>query len=121
MKAAAKAIAYLIFAALTALASALTDDVVTGEEWINISIAGATAVGVWLTANLPQLIWAKTATAAVLAGLNVLVSAITNGNISNAEWVNIALAVIGVIAVYFTPDSVTPRAVPAAHRGPQAV
>ena len=48
----AKAIAGAIVAALTALATALGDEVVTPVEWITVAVAAITALGViWAVPN----------------------------------------------------------------------
>ena len=107
---AAKFFVALLFAGLVALASALSDDVVTNTEWIMVAIGVATAASVWIAANVPTLTWAKTAVAAVLAGLYFLVIAI-DGGISTAEWVNLSVVVLGVLAVWAVPNKVQPGVV----------
>jgi hypothetical protein len=99
----AKALTALVIAALTALASALTDDSLTSAEAIQVAIAVTTAAGVWVAANVASLPHAKTVIAGILAALNLAVTYITDG-ISGAEWVNLALALIGVFAVWAIPN-----------------
>lgn len=101
-----KAIVALAIAGLTALASALTDDHVTAQETVQIAIAATTAASVWLVPAVPQWPWMKTAVAALLAALNVAVTAILGG-ISGEEWVNIALAALGVLGVSAAPALTT--------------
>lgn len=104
----------LAVAGLTALASALTDDHMTAPEGIQVAIAVTTAAGVWLVPNLPTWPWIKTALAMLLAGLNFLITIIDHG-ITYAEGVNLALAVLGVIAVGTAPSisAIAPTAQPA--------
>lgn len=104
MRAYGKAAVALLFAAAMLAASALTDDVITDVEWIEIGIGGVTAFSVWITANVAGYIYAKTAVAAVLAGLNFLVGAVTDG-MTSPEWINFALAVGAVVFVWATPNA----------------
>lgn len=97
-----KSLAALAAAALTAAAAALTDGAFTAQEGVQVAIAVATAAGVWLVPNLPQHPGIKTALAALLAVLNLAVTFI-DGGISTAEWVNLALAALGVLGVGFAP------------------
>jgi hypothetical protein len=107
---AAKFLIALVFAGLTALASAISDDVITNIEWIVIGVGVATAASVWIAANVPTLTWAKTAVAAVLAGLDFLVIAI-DGGISTAELVNLSVVVLGVIVIWAVPNATVSRSV----------
>jgi hypothetical protein len=97
-----KALAALLFAGLTAAASALTDEHITAPETIQVVIAVFTAGGVWLAPITPQWPWMKTAIAALLAGLNVTVAVIVGG-LTAGELVNIGIAVVGVLAVAKSP------------------
>jgi hypothetical protein len=99
----AKALVAFAFAAATLAASAITDEVITDVEWIEIAIAGLIAGGVWITANAPGYRAAKTVVAAALAGLSFLVGAILDG-MTGAEWINFALAVGAVIFVWAVPN-----------------
>lgn len=97
-----KALAALVAAGLTAVASALTDNAFTAPEGVQVAIAVATAGGVWLVPNLPQHPAIKTGLAALLAVLNLAVTLITDG-ITAAEGVNLALAALGVLGVGLSP------------------
>lgn len=99
-------------AGLTALASGLTDNHMTAPEGVQVAIAVTTAAGVWLVPNLPGWPWVKTGLAMLLAGLNFLVTIIDHG-ITYAEGVNLALAVLGVIAVGVAPSISTSASPPA--------
>ncbi|WP_018352286.1 hypothetical protein [Longispora albida] len=48
--------------------------------------------------------YAKFIVAATVAGLTTLASAITDNKVTPQEWVTIALAVVGAIAVYVIPN-----------------
>ena len=104
----AKAVVALVFAAATVAASAVTDGTITIIEWIEIAIAGLTAGGVWLNANLPGYQTAKTNVAAALAGLNFLTGAVTDG-MTTAEWINFGLAFAGTVFVWAVPNQPTPQ------------
>jgi hypothetical protein len=91
-----KALVWVAVAALTVLASTLTDGHVNADEGVQIAIATTTAASVWLVPNLPQWPWVKTTLMVILAVLNLAVSMISGG-ISPQEWVNLALAGLGVL------------------------
>jgi hypothetical protein len=48
--------------------------------------------------------YAKFIVSALVAGLTVLASAITDDKVTNAEWVNVALAAVGAVAVWRVPN-----------------
>ncbi len=48
--------------------------------------------------------YTKTAVAVLIAALTVLASAITDERITNAEWINVALAALGAVGVYVLPN-----------------
>lgn len=48
--------------------------------------------------------YAKSVVAALVAGLTVLAAALTDDAITPAEWVQIAVAVLGAIGVYAVPN-----------------
>lgn len=108
----AKFLMALLFAALTALSPLITLGELNAEQWVQVAIAGATAAGVWVAANTPALEWAKTLIAVVLGVLQVLVATILDG-LSQADIVNLVLAALTVLSVYFTPNAPTARALPA--------
>lgn len=101
-----KSIVAVLFALLTAAASALTDGVITAPEGVQVAIAAATAVGVYLVPVMYEWPWAKTAIAMLLAGLNLAVTIITNG-ITPAEWINLGVAALSVLAVAKAPAEST--------------
>lgn len=114
------AIVALAFAVLTAIAAAWTDGRVDGAEWVQIAIQGTTVAGVWLVPAVPGWPHAKTAIAMVLAVENAAIAAVVGG-ISGQEWVGLAIAGLGVIAVRLTPPPETPPrvvTVPAARPSP---
>jgi hypothetical protein len=98
-----RAIAAVIVAGATVLASALTDGHVDRAEEIQIAIQVTTAAGVWLVPNLPRSTGIKTGLAAILAVLNLAATLITGG-LTGAELVNLVIAGLGVLAVGQAPS-----------------
>lgn len=98
-----KAIAAVVGAGLTVAYGALSGDQrIESDEAVQIAIAAATAVGVWVVPLAPQYRWGKTAVAAVLAVLQVLTTVIVGGLDSN-EWIALALAALTVVGVGAAP------------------
>jgi len=48
--------------------------------------------------------YAKFAVAAIAAGLVALQTALTDGTVTSAEWVTIAIAVVGALGVWIVPN-----------------
>lgn len=116
-----KSIAAAAVAVLTVVASVLTDGHVTAGEGVQIAIAGATALSVYLVPQLPQFPQAKTGIAVVLAVLNGATALIGDG-LNWQDLVNLAIAGLGVIAVGVAPAIVhrpapPPEPAPAAGGG----
>jgi hypothetical protein len=109
-----KAIVALLVAALTAVASAVTDGRFSTVEKVQVAIAVATALAVYLAGHLPTgLTWPKTAIAAAMAALNLAVTYLAdNGHIAGSQWINLLLAALAVVAV-----AVTPATAPGSTRG----
>lgn len=100
----------LLGALALAAAASLTDDRITTVEGVQLVIAAATAAQVWVTANVPSLNWAKTATAVLLGVANVLIGVIADG-VSGADVATMLVAAFtaaGVYAVPNTPDPAVP-------------
>jgi hypothetical protein len=71
-------------------------------EWVQIAIAAATAITVYLTPLIPQAPYAKTAVGAVLAGLQVLVTVI-DGGVSGSDVLLIVVAVAAAAGIQLAP------------------
>lgn len=97
-----KAIAAVILAVVTALQAALPDQLVNNTEWMQIIIAFATALSVWIVPVIPQWPWAKTAIGLVLTGLNVILTFVVDGW-QATDLVPCILAIVTALAVTFTP------------------
>lgn len=98
-----KAIAAVVGAGLTVAYGALNGDQhIDPQEGVQIAIAAATAVGVYLVPLAPQYRWGKTAVAAVLAVLQVLATVILGG-LDGSEWIALVLAALTVVGVGVAP------------------
>lgn len=97
-----KALAAALMLVVAAVQAALSDSDTAGRisqvEGVQIAIAAVTAVAVWLAPNLPGYPWIKTATAALLAALQLGVTLIVDG-ISSADWSALILAALTVVSV----------------------
>lgn len=110
------ALVAVFFAALTALAAALTDNRIDPTEGVQIAIQATTVAGVWLVPAIPSWPHLKTGIAVVLAVENAAIAYIVDG-FTGAELVNLVLAGVGVIAVRLTPPP-DPSAAVRAMRAP---
>lgn len=101
----AKAIVYIGLAVVGVLVSALTDDVVTTAELVNVGIIGVGAVATYLVPNLPSGpgAYLKGAVAFTVAALVALQSLLTDG-VTTAEWLQIAVAAFAGIGVVIVPN-----------------
>lgn len=98
-----KAVAAVIYAALTAAYQiSAAGGVPDATGWVQIGIAGVTAVGVYLVPLAPSAPWTKTAVAVVLAALQVLVTVVAGGVDTN-ELLMIAIAVFGALDIRNAP------------------
>jgi hypothetical protein len=96
-----KLMAQLAATVLAALGAALAGDQhIDVSEWVNVVILALGSVAVLGAGNLPEGVWrfTKTIVSAATAGAVVLQSALSDG-VSQAEWVQIALAVLGAAGV----------------------
>jgi hypothetical protein len=106
----AKTITTIIAAGLGILVAALSDDVVSAVEFVNIVIAIVTAVGVYLVPNLPEgpARYLKTIVAfagAALATLALILGeSLGFGDVTSADWLTVLLAGLTVIGVYVIPN-----------------
>lgn len=108
MKLYAKSLLYVLLAIAGVLVTALTDNVVTTPELVNVGIIGVGAVGVYVVPNAPEgaARFLKTAVAFVAAALVALASFLSDG-ITPAEWLHIAVAAFAGIGVYIIPNEPT--------------
>lgn len=89
------------------LQGALTDGVMTAEEWVTVGAALLAAVGTWLVPNTPALNTAKTWVNALVLGAGVLVPLLAGGVSGHEVW-TVVIAVLTAAGVYAVPNSTTP-------------
>lgn len=87
----------------------LDDGHMSAVEGLQVAIMAAGAAGVWIAANTPSLVWAKTLISVTLTILNLLASYIVAGPITTAMWLNIGLQVLVTLGVYAVPNTVERR------------
>jgi hypothetical protein len=97
-----------VFAALYAIAAAVivvldnAGGKPTPADWVNVSIAVATAVTVYIAPIIPQAPSVKSAIGVLLAALQVLVTVI-DGGVTGSEALLIAAAVAGALGIAVAP------------------
>jgi hypothetical protein len=98
-----KAIAAVVFAVLTAAQVYLGgDNHIDSQEWVQLGIAGATAIGVYVIPLAEQYAWAKTAVAVLLSILQALATVVLGGLDTN-EILVLVLAGLTAIGVGAAP------------------
>lgn len=105
MKAYLSLVAAIVGAAAMWLVQANSDNVLTDVEKIQVIISAATAASVWLAANVPGLVWAKTAVAVVLGAANFLAGTVADG-VSTSDWYGLVVVVLTAIGVLAAPAPV---------------
>jgi len=70
-------------AILTTIQQVNTDNRVSAAEWVMVALQAVMAINVYLTANLPQYVHMKTAVAAVIAVMQMLVTLVDGGLTTN--------------------------------------
>ncbi len=109
-----KAVVAILVAGIVAAYQALSGDGrIEAPEWVSIAIAGATAVGVFLIPLAPGARWAKSALAAVLAALQILVTAILGG-LGPDEILLMLITAAGALGIYIAPAISTAGTTPVA-------
>lgn len=102
-----KSITYVALAAVTFLVTALTDDTLSMEEFLNLGVVILGAVGVYVIPNSPEGVarFLKTGVTAATAALVAILSFLTDG-ISTTEWLQIGIATLAAVGVYIVPNEV---------------
>ena len=101
-----KALLQVFGAAMTAILPLLTGAELSTTEWINVGVVAAGAITVYIAGNQTGTVWeyTKMFMSLVSAGGVVLISALTDDRlISNAEWFQVAVALITVAGVWKVP------------------
>ncbi len=106
-----KAVVAIIAAAFGILVSALSDNVLSPLEYVNIGIAIVTAFGVYAIPNFPESAakYLKTGVALAGAALQALVPIVANAlgfqEISVSDWLGVALAALAAVGIYALPNT----------------
>ena len=103
----AKALAALAAAILAAIVPALYSDAPLGfAGWVNVIILAGGAVHVYNASNsFPGYEYAKLIAAIATAGAVVLSSALSDGDVTRIEWIQVATATLGAFVVYRVPNA----------------
>lgn len=107
-------IGFLYFVAAAVIPQISGDGRLDLPELIGALVAFATAAGVWLVPLVPQWPVAKTAVGALLAGLNVAVTLVSDHTLDLEEGLMIGAAVIAALGIWRAPAAspLTGTAVP---------
>ena len=101
----AKAIIYIVLAAVTFLVTAVADNLLTVDELLNLVVIVLGAVVVYLVPNLPAGVgaYAKAIAAFTTAAVIALLSFLTDG-VTVTEWLQVLLAAFAGVGVYIVPN-----------------
>jgi hypothetical protein len=107
----AKSLIYVFLAAVAFLATAASDDALTNEEVLNLTVVVLGAVLVYWVPNLKAGVgrWLKMIIAFAIAGIVAGLSFLTDG-VTPSEWMQIILAAFAGVGVYITPNEPAPSA-----------
>lgn len=98
-----KMLAAVIGAALMALVTAYSDNVLTTQDKLTIAISVVTAANVFAAPNVWGAMYTKTVLAVLGAVLVFVTSAITDG-ISTSEWYQIGVVALTATGVWLVPN-----------------
>jgi hypothetical protein len=117
----AKAIAAAVAAVLAAVIPALYVSGPLGfAEWVNIILLACGAIQVFNSSNLiPHWEYAKMIAAVVTAAGVAISSALSDGDVTRGEWVQIAVAMFGAFAVYRVSNAPVAAAPAGKHEAPE--
>ena len=102
----AKALAAALAAILAAIAPAfITGGPTSFGEWINVALLACGAIQVYNTSNLYGWQYGKLIAAVVSAAGVAVTSALTDGVVTEGEWIQIAVAALGAFVVYRIPNT----------------
>lgn len=110
----AKSLFAVLVTVVAGIVAAMTDNVITNVEWINVGIAAAGAMAVFAAPNVPGARYTKSVLAVITAVLVFFTSAVTDG-ISTPELMQALIVAAGALGVYAIPNT------PVNYRGPNAV
>src|SRR3954462_8685645 len=78
---------------------AVDGDGVTWSEWVMVIIAVAGVINVWAAANITGFDKAKVLVSAVFVVLNLLVGMLTDGRMTNDEWLLLLVQFLSTLGV----------------------
>ena len=106
----AKALTALAAAILAAIVPALYSDAPLGfAGWVNVIILAGGAIHVYNASNdIPYYQYAKLVAAVVTAGAVVLSSALSDSDVTRAEWIQVFTAALGAFTVYRVANTQKP-------------
>lgn len=108
----AKTFAMVLATIVSALVVALGGDaVIDPVEWVNIAIAGVTALAVFTGPNVPGATITKFVLAFLGAVLTLLANLIFDG-VTLSEWLQLLIAGLGAVGVYAVPNRQGPVVTP---------
>lgn len=101
----AKAIIYIALAAVAFLVTALTDNILSLEELLNLVVIVIGAIVVYLVPNLDAGpgAYAKTGAAFLTAGIVALISFLTDG-VTVTEWLQVLVTAFAGVGVFIVPN-----------------
>jgi hypothetical protein len=99
-----KSLLAVLVTVIGGVVAAMTDNVISPQEWINVAILGTGACAVFAAPNVPGAKYTKSILAALSAVLVLLVSYITDG-LSTPEILQLAVAALGALGIYAVPNS----------------
>lgn len=105
-----KAIGQVLVTVAVFVVSAITDDVISPEEWVLLAGTAVTAVGVYVVPNLDEGIGAvaKSVVAFLLAGLTVLATLKLGDGLSTAEILTVLIAAAAAVGLTGLPNAWPP-------------
>jgi hypothetical protein len=96
----AKSMVAVVATIASAIVAGLTgDSVISDVEWINVAIAGATALAVFTAPNTEFARITKFSLAFIMAALTLAVNLIVDG-LTVSEWLQLLVAGLGAVGVY---------------------
>lgn len=93
----------VVGAVVAALVPALGDNVVSANEWLNVTVIGAGAASIFAASNVPGARYTKTLLAVITACATLAASLITDG-LTQAEVAQLVVAALAAAGVYRVPN-----------------
>lgn len=105
----AKSIAAAVAAILAAVVPAFYGSGPIGlGAWVNVVLLACGAVQIFNSKNIAGWDYAKLVAAVVTAAGVAMASALSDADVSRAEWIQVAIAALGAFVVYRIPNTQPP-------------